>query len=272
MAGYRQFHTQFWKDEWLIDLEPLERYLFSYLFTNDLSSISGIYKLPMRVIVNETGLEKDFISRSLAKFQTAHKIFYKDGVMWVLNMRKYHKNASPRTMAKVNNDVREIPDCDVKTAYLYYEKTGIYCIDIVSILRSESVSESVSVSVSVSEGNEPTPAPPIPFADYGLRVFNKVTGMFSIPDTEKVIPALEGLYYQHGKDEEKLIAYLKPFYQAWITRKNKNGRTYSKAHCGWLYEWAVAGEIPPANSSADDNKPKMVPKIDPYGNIEEFPA
>jgi DnaD/phage-associated family protein len=151
MAGYRQFHTQFWKDEWLIELDPLERYLFSYLFTNELSSISGIYKLPMRVIQNETGLDRDFIEAALKKFQDAEKIFYKDGVMWVVNMRKYHKNASPRTMTKVNKDVRDIPDCDVKKSYLYYEKTGIYHTDTVSIPRSEIVSESESVNKSESE-------------------------------------------------------------------------------------------------------------------------
>jgi len=108
----------------LIDLTPLERYLFIYLFTNDLSSISGIYKLPMRVIQNETGLDKEFIQEALDKFQAAKKIFYCDGVMWVVNMRKFHANASPRTMAKVNADVCGIPDGKVKTAYLYYEKTG----------------------------------------------------------------------------------------------------------------------------------------------------
>ncbi len=153
MAGYRQFHTKFWKDDWVIELEPMERYLFSYLFTNELSSISGIYKLPLRVIVNETGLEKDFIVASLKKFQEAKKIFYQDGVMWVVKMRSFHKNASPRTMTKVNNDIAEIPDCPVKTAYLYYQKTGIYNIDTISIQNSESVSVSVnkSVSASVSE-------------------------------------------------------------------------------------------------------------------------
>ncbi len=151
MAGYRQFHTQFWKDEWLIELDPLERYLFSYLFTNDLSSISGIYKLPMRVIQNETGLDPEFIKNSMQKFQDAKKIFYKDGIIWIVNMHKYHKNASPRTMKKVNADVQNIPDCDVKTAYQYYENTGIYCIDTVSIPCSESESVSVSESVSESE-------------------------------------------------------------------------------------------------------------------------
>ncbi len=95
-----------------------------------------------------------------------------------------------------------------------------------------------------SRVTNPAAASPASFGDYGLRVFNKVTGMFSIPDPEKTIPALDGLYYQHGKDEEKLIAYLKPFYEAWKERRTKDGRFYSKTNCGWLYEWAVAGEIP----------------------------
>jgi hypothetical protein len=133
MAGYRQFHTKFWKDEWLIELEPLERYLFAYLFTNELSSISGIYKIPLKVMVNETGLTIQFVNQTLAKFQAAKKIFYRDGVMWVVSMKKYHRNASPKTMSRVNNDINDIPDCDVKIAYLYYEETGIYRIDTVSI-------------------------------------------------------------------------------------------------------------------------------------------
>jgi hypothetical protein len=142
MAGYRQFHTKFWKDEWVIDLDPLKKYLFCYLFTNELSSISGIYKLPMKVIENETGLDKKFIVSTLAEFQNAKKIAYQDNVMWVVSMRKLHKNASPTTMTKVDNDIADIPDCLVKQAYLYYQETEIYSIDTVSILNSESLSKS----------------------------------------------------------------------------------------------------------------------------------
>lgn len=158
MAGYRQFHTKFWKDEWLIELEPLERYLFSYLFTNELSSISGIYKLPKRVIRNETGLDESMIDATLAKFQAAEKIFYKDGVMWVVNMKAYHKNASPKTMTRVNADVAQIADCDVKTAYLYYEKTGEYCTDTVSIHGRESLSKAnLNQNQKLSESDAPPP-------------------------------------------------------------------------------------------------------------------
>lgn len=161
MAGYRQFHTKFWKDEWLIDLEPMERYLFSYLFTNELSSISGLYKLPLKVIINETGLQPNFINKTLAKFQVAKKIFYKDGVIWVVNMKNHHKNASPLTMKKVNNDIDEIGDCAVKRAYLYHEETGKYSIDTVSILNSESVSLSESLN---KDKAEPEALPPLPDA------------------------------------------------------------------------------------------------------------
>jgi hypothetical protein len=151
MAGYRQFHTKFWKDAWVIDLDPLERYLFSYLFTNEQSSISGIYELPIKIIQNETGLDLPFIKKTMQKFQDAKKVFYRDNIVWVVKMMQHHKNASPKTMTKVNNDISWIPDCDVKTAYLYYQKTGIYSIDIVSILNSESVSVIKSESSSESE-------------------------------------------------------------------------------------------------------------------------
>jgi hypothetical protein len=170
MAGYRQFHTKFWKDSWVIELDPLERYLFSYLFTNEQSSISGIYELPLKIIRNETGLELEFLKQSLEKFQCAKKIFYRDNIMWVVKMQQHHKNASPKTMTKVNNDISWIPDCDVKTAYLYYQKTGIYSIDIVSIRGCESVSVIKSESSNESE-NE---SAPIPIRDIQLMIEHEI--------------------------------------------------------------------------------------------------
>lgn len=137
MAGFRQFETKFWKDEWVSDLIPLKKLLYSYLFTNESSSISGLYEISLKVIVNETGLKRPFIEECLAEFQAAEKIVYSDSVMWVVNMQKYHKNASPKTVTKVNRDVEKIKDCLAKRAYLHYKTTGKYCIDTVSIHDSE---------------------------------------------------------------------------------------------------------------------------------------
>lgn len=147
MAGYRQIHTQIWKDEWYIDLSPEEKLIFVYLFSNELASISGIYKIPARVIANETGVQYENVLTILEDFERAGKILYGDGVLWVKNMSKFHANASPRTQKKVEADVEKIPDCPVKEAYLQYQEG----IDTVSIPRSESESESKKQSESESE-------------------------------------------------------------------------------------------------------------------------
>lgn len=77
-----------------------------------------------------------------------------------------------------------------------------------------------------------------------ISIFCKVTNMVSIPgrETEKVLPAIEAL--RNGKNDDELVNYLKPFYAEWTRRTSKQGVAYSKANCSWLYDWAVAGEIP----------------------------
>jgi hypothetical protein len=195
MAGYRQFHTKFWKDAWVIDLDPLERYLFSYLFTNEQSSISGIYELPLKIIQNETGLDLPFIKKSMQKFQDAKKVFYRDNIVWVVKMMQHHKNASPKTMTKVNNDISWIPDCDVKKAYLYYQKTGIYSIDIVSILNSESVSVIKNESENESENEH---APDIRPIQRMLEIVVKlppsgVNDILAMDEIEKMNPLQEDI-------------------------------------------------------------------------------
>jgi hypothetical protein len=203
MAGYRQFHTKFWKDEWLIDLEPMERYLFSYLFTNELSSISGLYKLPLKVIINETGLQPNFINKALAKFQVAKKIFYKDGVIWVVNMKNHHKNASPLTMKKVNNDIDEIGDCAVKRAYLYHEETGKYSIDTISILNSESVS--VSENLTKDKDKDLPAKKPAGNLFQIARALSSVTGLDYEKNQPRIYKAAKS--FKPGEEQQIIREY-----------------------------------------------------------------
>ena len=133
MAGYRQIHTQIWKDEWFIDLEPQEKLLFIYLFSNDLASISGLYRIPIKVITNETGLDREYVIRSLQKFEASKRVYYADGTMWIVNMAKYHQSASGTVMTKVQKDVEMVPDGAVKTAYQQYIDSGLFPIDTLSI-------------------------------------------------------------------------------------------------------------------------------------------
>jgi len=75
------------------------------------------------------------------------------------------------------------------------------------------------------------------------RVWSEVTGMVAIPGSEisKVLPALDALRIRFPNQDE-LIAYLKRYYEDWQKRKRKDGATYSRTNCAWLYDLAVAEE------------------------------
>lgn len=76
-----------------------------------------------------------------------------------------------------------------------------------------------------------------------IRVWSRVTGMAAIPggEIEKVLNALEGLRGQYP-NEDQLVAYLQRYYDDWQKRKRKDGRSYSRSNCAWVYDLAVAGD------------------------------
>jgi len=92
-----------------------------------------------------------------------------------------------------------------------------------------------------------------------IRVWSKVTGMAAIPggDSAKVLNALDGLRQQHP-DESELVTFLKKYFDDWLKRKTKDGRSYSRSNCAWIYDLAIAGE---PTKDEIQNKPK--PRADP---------
>lgn len=117
MANFRQIQVSLWKDEWFFGLSPEKKLLFVYLFSNELASLAGIYKIPLAIICFETGLEEDFVIETMNEFADADKAYYQDGILWVVNMRKYHETSSETVQARIRKDLRAIPECDLKTAY-----------------------------------------------------------------------------------------------------------------------------------------------------------
>lgn len=70
MAKYRQFHVRFWKDPDVELLEPIEKLIFAYLFTNEACTESGIYPVTLKTISNETGIPIDDVQN---RFETGIK-------------------------------------------------------------------------------------------------------------------------------------------------------------------------------------------------------
>ncbi len=120
MAEYRQIHTSIWKDSWFLDLEPDEKLLFVYLFSNESTSVAGIYKIATKVIAFETGLGPAVVKSILERFAKAGKVLVEGEVIWVKNLRKYNATRSPKVSQRIARDLEDIPDCAVKRAYLAF--------------------------------------------------------------------------------------------------------------------------------------------------------
>lgn len=67
MAIYRQPQTSFWQNEYILELEPLEKYVYTYLMTNPRTTQCGIYRLVKKLMELELGLEWETIYKILKK-------------------------------------------------------------------------------------------------------------------------------------------------------------------------------------------------------------
>lgn len=96
----RSVLTEFWDDAYIMDLEPDAKYLFLYLLTNSRTNMLGIYELPVRKIVNDTGLEKEKVESLLKGFEMVGKAFHMDNHIILINFQKHQKlNGNMKTSA-----------------------------------------------------------------------------------------------------------------------------------------------------------------------------
>lgn len=133
MAEYRAVHTKMWReDEWFQELDTDAKLLWIYLFSNPSAPVAGIYRLPIRTMASECGLARDRVAEILDGFQTAGKIDYQDGVLWVHKMREYQLpgTLSSKVLTRITKDLAEIPYGTVKNKYMAHYG---YPIDTVSI-------------------------------------------------------------------------------------------------------------------------------------------
>jgi hypothetical protein len=153
MANYRQIHTQIWRDNWFLDLEPDEKLLFIYLFSNDNSNLAGLYELHERIIALETGLDRERIIEIVANFEAAGKVYYRDHVVYITNMQKYHSNAGEKVKKHIETIIRGMPEGECKEKYCIANKIELentpcipyaYPMDTLSYSKSNNKSNNKS--------------------------------------------------------------------------------------------------------------------------------
>ena len=166
-AEYRSVHTEMWRaDDWFQTLPTDARLLWIYLFTNPSASVSGIYKLPLRTMANETGLDLGRVTELLAEFREAKKAYYQDGVVWVRKMRDYQLpgKISTQLIAHLNKEIAKIPDGYLKREYLiaygYRIDTHSKPVDTVSIPRATETDTDTDTETETETETPRMPPPP----------------------------------------------------------------------------------------------------------------
>ena len=164
MANYRQIHTQIWRDNWFLELRPDEKLLFIYLFSNDNSNLAGIYEIHESIIALETGLRPARIREILVKLEASNKVHYGGGVVWIVNMRKYHSNASEKVQKNIDAAIYDIQDGEIKKRYCIANGITLentlsipYPYPMDTLSHSKSNSKRESKSKTEKEEEEETP-------------------------------------------------------------------------------------------------------------------
>lgn len=174
MAKYRQVHTTFWDDGFVIDLTPEEKYFYLYLMTNNNTTQCGIYELPYRVIEMQTGYNRDTVLKLLARFKEYGKILYHEPTKEIilLNWARYNFINSPSVRKCIEKELKLVKHLPFVETYLTTLTEYGHRIDTLSIPSMEPSASKVTES-SNGEGSIP----------YGHRI--------------------DSPYIDHGEEEEK---------------------------------------------------------------------
>lgn len=135
MAKFRQVHTTFWDDAFVLDLTPEEKYFYLYLMTNDKTTQCGIYELPKRVIEMHTGYNRETVDKLLERFTDYGKITYNEPTkeLMLINWAKYNFINSPKVKKCIEKELEQVKHQGFVKQYLHSLSKYGYRIDTVSI-------------------------------------------------------------------------------------------------------------------------------------------
>jgi len=241
MSYFRQIHTLIWKDEDFLEFKQAEKLLFIYFFSNESTTLSGLYKMPLKVVSFETGLSMRVINAALEKFEKLEKIFYRDGYVFVKKFQYYNRGGANVAIA-IKKELDNMPDCEIKGLYMQYIHPNIpyqYPINTppLSIVKNSKEKKSIVLG---ENGNLITPNQLYEAIEEHelVTIWMNVTGNMGLPtktgDADAVINSMRDI---ESTKKEKTQEYLKPFFKAW------KERGYSPMNPSWL-DWAKCGKIP----------------------------
>lgn len=110
MAKNRYVNTHFWSDNYICNLDPIEKLLFMYFLTNSFTNISGVYEINIRQVPLDTGIDKEMVLKILKRFERDEKIFYHEGYIIIRNFCKHQDQGSKTVLTGINNNLNKLPE------------------------------------------------------------------------------------------------------------------------------------------------------------------
>src|SRR5262249_39746853 len=102
-------NTNFWVDDYILDLRADEKLLFLYILTNPQTDLCGAYKIASQKIVFETSLSRRRVLEILEKFRLAGKVCYREGWMIVRNFQRHQSSTSQTVQAGIARSLQACP-------------------------------------------------------------------------------------------------------------------------------------------------------------------
>lgn len=109
MATQRLVNTNFWKDIYIIDLDPSQKLLFLYFLTNPKTTLAGVYEISLREVAFDTGIDRDMVGKILNKFCMDGKMYYENNWIVLRNFIK-HQRMNPSIKIGIEKAIGELPD------------------------------------------------------------------------------------------------------------------------------------------------------------------
>ena len=135
MAKHRYINTHFWKDNYIINLDPTEKLIYLYLLTNPLTNIAGIYEINIKEIANDTGIIKEIVDTILKRFERDSKLKYCGGYIIIKNHLKHQDFKSPKIQSGIADIINSLP-----AEILEFSIPYIYGMDSLShLIKSNSI-------------------------------------------------------------------------------------------------------------------------------------
>lgn len=130
----RILHTRFWhEDSYINSLKPKQKLYFMYLFTNSYANISGIYELPIKYRMVDTGLNEKEIESFQKKFMDDLKYGFIDNWVIILNNHKYNNYTGEKNNRAKEKEMLSIPKQVIELRNILLQKKHNLKNDTLSI-------------------------------------------------------------------------------------------------------------------------------------------